>query len=115
MPTVIISSIICEVPQESDKDEIFLMFKSKKIWPKAQKFHKIDVDERAPINLKVQVKAKGVLKIELWEYDLTKKNDHLGTFHLKIGNEPGEFSEMLDPYSSEFSEVSYFLNWKLVL
>ncbi|MEQ9307661.1 MAG: hypothetical protein RJQ14_27365 [Marinoscillum sp.] len=114
MPTVILSSIICEVPQETDKDEIYLMFKGKKIWPRDHKFHKIDVDERAPIGLKVQVNAKGILKIELWEYDLTSRNDHLGTFHLSIGDKSGEYSEMLSPSNAEFAEVSYFLNWKLV-
>lgn len=113
MPTVILTSVICEVPQETDKDEIYLMFKGKKIWPKEKKFHKIDVDERAPIGLQVKVNAKGIIKIELWEYDLTSSNDHLGTFHLKVDGSTGEFTEMLNP-NEAFGEVSYFLNWKVV-
>lgn len=112
MPTVTISSIICELPQETDKDEIYLVFKGKKIWPRDQKYQKIDTDENLPINIKLKLNGKGWLKLELWEYDLTSKNDHLGTFHLKVDDSEGDFSEMLTNIDPN-SEVSYFLNWQL--
>jgi hypothetical protein len=51
MPFLKISSIVCEVPEESDKDEIYLMFRDKKIWPQNQKYFKIDVDEILSIDL----------------------------------------------------------------
>lgn len=112
MPTIYIKSIICEHPQETDMDEIYLIFKGKKVWPKDQKFMKIDVDDTLPVGMKMKVNGKGWLKLELWEYDFTSKNDHLGTFHLKIDDSSGEFTEMLSTDDPR-SPVSYFLNWEL--
>ena len=91
MPTVTISSIICELPQETDKDEIYLVFKGKKIWPRDQKYQKIDTDENLPINIKLKLNGKGWLKLELWEYDLTSKNDHLGHLSPQSGRLRGRF------------------------
>ncbi len=113
MPTILIHSIICEHPQETDMDEIYIIYKGKKVWPKDQKFMKIDVDDTLPIGMKMKVNGKGWLKLELWEYDLTSKNDHLGTFHLKIDDSSGHFSEMLSTPDPR-SPISYFLNWELV-
>lgn len=112
MPVIFINSIICEQPQETDKDEIYLVFKGKKVWPRDQKFFKIDVDDTLEVGMKMKINGKGWLKLELWEYDLTSKDDHLGTFHLKIDDSTGEFSEMLTNTDPK-SPVSYFLNWKI--
>lgn len=113
MPTVVLSSITCEHPQETDKDEIYLMIRNNKIWPKKQRYVKIDVDETVHLGLRFKLKGKGWFKIELWEFDLTSKNDHLGTFHLKVDHTSGEFTEMLSTPDPR-SPISYFLNWELI-
>ncbi|MFT6866977.1 MAG: Ca2+-dependent lipid-binding protein [Cyclobacteriaceae bacterium] len=114
MPFLKISSIVCEVPEESDKDEIYLMFRDKKIWPQNQKYFKIDVDEILSIDLKISISSPGNLKLELWEYDVTSKNDHLGTFQLDIQSlEAGKFTELLIRDEKGAKRASYYLNWEI--
>ena len=55
MPYLKIKSIVCEIAEEDDKDEIYLIHQEKKIWPKDKKFEKIDVDESLNIGLKVKI------------------------------------------------------------
>lgn len=109
-----LSSIVCETPEESDKDEIYLIFGGEKIWPLKHKFVKIDFDETLPIGLVMTVDNPGSLKVELWEYDLASKNDHLGTFHLDFKSlEPENFTELLIRDENEAQKASYFLNWEI--
>ncbi|MEQ9023410.1 MAG: hypothetical protein RLN82_11765 [Pseudomonadales bacterium] len=114
MPTLILSSIVCEIPEESDKDEIYLMLQGKKIWPQNKKYLKIDVDEMLPVGLKFNIKGPGIMKLELWEYDVTSKNDHLGTFHLDFKNlDSGNFTELLIRNEAGAEKASYYLNWEM--
>lgn len=109
-----INKIICEVPEETDKDEIYLMHRGQKIWPEHQKFVRIDVDEIQPIGLKVEIQKTGSLNLELWEYDLASKDDHLGTFHLDIDSlEPAEYTDLLIRNEQFAEHASYFLNWEI--
>lgn len=114
MPKLRLSSIICEIPEEDDKDEIYIKFRDKKIWPQKQKFVKVDVDESVLIGLSMPISKTGQLKLELWEYDLASKDDHLGTFHLHVESlEPGHFSELLIRDEQGAKRASYYLNWEI--
>jgi Ca2+-dependent lipid-binding protein len=54
------------------------------------------------------------LKLELWEYDVTSKNDHLGTFQLDIQSlEAGKFTELLIRDEKGAKRASYYLNWEI--
>jgi hypothetical protein len=110
MPTLTLTSILCEIPEETDKDEIYLKYKGKKIWPKDKKYYKIDVDEEADLNLEVNVGDEEWIEIELWEFDLMKRNDHLGTFHIQNNGAEEKFTEMLTQNESNEQDISYFLN-----
>lgn len=114
MPTLKVKSIVCEVAEENDKDEIFLKHKDKKIWPSDRKYLQIDVDEALSIGLKVKIEKPGVLHLELWDYDLSSKNDHLGDFQIEIKDLiPGEHTEFLIRNENSASRASYYLNWEL--
>ena len=45
MPKIKLTSIKCTVPDEIDKDEMFLKYKGEKIWPEDHKFFRVDVDD----------------------------------------------------------------------
>lgn len=114
MPYLTISSIVCEVPEESDKDEIFLIQKGRKIWPKDKRYLKIDVDETLPVGLKLKINKPGKLKLELWDFDLASKNDLLGVFELEITSlEAGGYTDLLLRNEPDAKKASYFLNWEI--
>jgi len=55
------------------------------------------------------------MAIELWEYDLTTKNDHLGDFHLEINSEePSTNTTILSRKEDEAEKASYMLNWQIL-
>lgn len=115
MPLIKLNSIMCECPEETDKDEIYLIYKGQKIWPSDKKFLKIDTDEELAIGLKTQVTKLGWMSIELWEYDLTTRNDHLGTFHLEIdSDEPSKNTAILTRNEAEANRAGYMLNWEVI-
>jgi len=114
MPYLKVNSITCEVAEESDKDEIYLIHKGKKVWPPNQKYLKIDVDEVLNIGLKVKIQKPGSLHLELWEYDLGSKDDHLGDFHLEVSKlEPGHHTELLIRNEKGAKQASYYMNWEV--
>jgi hypothetical protein len=113
MPLIKLSSIICQTPDESDKDEIYLKVKGKKIWPMDARYVKIDVDEQVNINLKFRA-SKGLWEIELWEYDLTSKNDHLGNFLIDVKDGKGSFTDMLTVNEDVTDHADYVLNWEIL-
>ena len=114
MPVLKLTSIVCEVPEESDKDEIYLKFNDKKIWPPKSKYLKIDVDETLNIGLSVKITKPGTLKLDLWEWDAASRNDHLGTFLLDIPNlEPASYTDLLIRNEKGAERASYYLNWEI--
>ncbi len=113
MPQVRIHAIICNVPDEEDKDEIFLKVNDHKIWPKKTKFMKIGVDEA--LDIKVGGTFKGEwLALELWDYDYTSRNDHLGTFHLDLKQDPGHYGDILTTNTEVTAHADYMLNWEIL-
>ncbi|GAB4236639.1 MAG: hypothetical protein Tsb0034_11360 [Ekhidna sp.] len=113
MPQVILHSIICNVPDEPDKDEIMLFFKGNKIWPKKTKYIKIGVDDKVDVNIKGTFN-EGWIEIELWDFDFTSRNDHLGTFHLDTTASTGHYGCMLSTNTEVSEHADYILNWEIL-
>lgn len=113
MPLLRLSSITCMVPDESDKDELYLVHEGVKIWPKKSKYHKIDVDESVKLNMVFKVTV-GWIAIEVWDYDFASKNNHLGTFHFKIVETPGKFTCTMTNNEEVSERASYLLNWEII-
>lgn len=112
MPILKLSSITCMVPDESDKDELYLKLNGRKIWPKKSKYHRIDTDETVKINMRFRV-TEGRIALEVWDYDLASKDDHLGTFFFAVKNKSGRYSELMTNNMEVSEHASYLLNWEI--
>ena len=111
MPKIRLNEIICNTPNEDNKDEVFLKYKGKKIWPTKSMFVKMGVDDAIQIGVAGKFPS-GWVEIELWDYDFARKNNHLGTFHLEVDGETGHMGTILST-NQEVSEVAdYTLNWQ---
>jgi hypothetical protein len=112
MSTLRLLNLQCILNDESDFDEIFLKVNGKKVWPEGSKYHSVDNDSITEIKLELEVKAGESVVIELWDYDLLSKNDHLGDFVMVMGNYSG------GPYQAQLrrkedrSSASYILHWQ---
>jgi len=113
MATIKLRNINCMVPDEIDKDEMFLKFKGKKIWPTDHKYFRIQSNEAADVQHTMDVQ-EGWVEIELWDYDLTSFNDLLGTFRLKVDDHPGSYSASLTRNEKKSHTASYLLNWEIL-
>ncbi len=114
MPRLSIKSIVCEVTEENDKDELYIKHKGKKIWPQDRKYLQMDVDESLEVGLHYQISKPGKLLLELWDFDLAKKNDHLGDFHIEVKSlEPSEFTEIMVRNEPAAKRASYYLIWEI--
>ena len=113
MDKIKLKSITCYQPSETDKDEIFLQFRGDKIWPGTSKFMRIDTDQTFDINLIIDA-ASVWMEIELWEYDYTSKNDHLGDFVFKSSNYAGEYTSDLKVTDEFIDKVKYSLLWEKI-
>lgn len=113
MTQIVIQAIICNVPDESDKDEIYIKHNDQKIWPQKSKFLKIGVDE--VLDIKVSQNHDGDwVELELWEYDYTSKNDHLGSFHLDLNQAPGHYGTILSNNMDVSEHADYMINWEII-
>lgn len=110
---ILLSTIKCTVPDEIDKDEMYLKYKGSKIWPEGQLYFRIDVDEIAKVNKTLEV-PEGWVEIELWDFDFTSRNDHLGTFRFKVDNQPGKYSCSMKINEKETEAASYLLFWEIL-
>ncbi|WP_436517658.1 hypothetical protein [Ekhidna sp. To15] len=113
MPQIKIHTIICNVPDESDKDEIFLKCNGQKIWPEKSRFLKIGVDEALDVNVNQNFDGDW-LELELWDFDYTSRNDHLGTFHLDLTQGTGHFGTILSNNADVSEEADYMINWEIL-
>jgi len=112
MPKIKIISVQCAVPDEVDKDEMYLKFKNKKVWPIGNLYFRMDTGDKVEVDLELDVDA-GWNEIELWDFDYMSLNDHLGTFKFMIDNTSGEFSTSMELFEKN-STASYILNWQVV-
>lgn len=113
MPTIRLISIKCTVPDEIDKDEMYLKYDGEKIWPHGSLYFRIDVDEVAEVDHTLDV-PEGWVEIELWDYDFVSRNDLLGTFKFKVDDTPGEYSTSLKRNEEETHVASYYLEWEIL-
>ena len=113
MPQVVLTSITCHKPSEKDKDEIFIKYKGKKIWPVKGKFNKIDTNQTIPITVEIKDPTIWV-ELELWEYDYLSKNDHLGYFNFKSQAYPGEYTAEMSATDKFEGLAAYTLNWQVI-
>ena len=112
MPKIKLNKVHCKLPDEIDKDEMYLKFKGEKIWPKGSIYYRVDTGDVAPVNLVLDVK-EGWNEIELWDFDFLSRNDFLGTFRFKVDNIPGEYTNTMK-LMEENSTASYRLEWEIL-
>jgi len=114
MPTLRLINLQCILNDESDLDEVYLKHDGEKVWPESSKYERIDNDSTVEVNTDLEVKADSTVTIELWDYDLLSRNDHLGDFTMKVDQFSG------GPYSAQLrrketkSSASYILNWQVI-
>ena len=114
MATLRLISLQCILNDESDLDEVYLKHNGKKVWPKDARYNKINNDSSLEVNTDLAVNTDEIVTLELWDYDLLSKNDHLGDFIMKVGQfEGGPYQAQLRRKDSS-SSASYILNWKVV-
>lgn len=112
MPKVLLKTVHCLVPDESDKDEMYLKYNGEKIWPKENKFNRLDAGEKVEINLEMEM-SEGWQEVELWDYDYISRNDLLGKFRFKVDRQIGEFNTSMTLLENG-SPASYVLDWEIL-
>ena len=102
----------CTLPDEIDKDEMYLKYQGRKIWPKGFIYYRVDTGEVAPVNVTLELED-GWHEIELWDFDYLSRNDFLGTFRFLVDDNPGEYTNsmtLVEPNST----ASYILDWEIM-
>ena len=112
MPKIFLRSVKCTVPDESDKDEMYLKMNGEKIWPPQGRYHRLDTGDEVEIGLKLDV-PEGWAAIELWDYDFISRNDLLGVFKFNVDNTQGEYSTSMEVLEKN-SPASYILEWEIL-
>ncbi|PIB34190.1 hypothetical protein BFP72_01465 [Reichenbachiella sp. 5M10] len=112
MPQIKISSVQCTLPDEIDKDEMYLKYEGKKVWPVGDRYFRIDTGDEVDIDMTLEV-AQGWVEVELWDFDYLSFNDHLGTFRFNVDAPKGEYSTSMELYE-EKSTASYIMKWEVL-
>lgn len=112
MPKIRLNRVHCTLPDEIDKDEMYLKFKGKKIWPIESTYYRVDTGDIAIINLTLDLE-EGWAEIELWDFDYLSNNDFLGTFGFKVDDTPGDYSNSMNLVEKN-STASYILDWEIL-
>jgi hypothetical protein len=113
MPRIRLNTIKCTVPDEIDKDEMYLKHNGKKFWPHGSLYFRVDVDDTVEIDEVMEV-DEGFVEIEVWDFDYTSTNDHLGTFRFKVDDSPGKYSTSMTINPKKTKTASYFLMWEIL-
>ncbi len=112
MQKIKLVSVQCMLPDEVDKDEMYLKFNGNKIWPEGHLYYRLDEGELAEVNLTLEVE-EGWVEIELWDYDYMSRNDLLGSFGFKVDDTPGKYTNSMKLLEKD-STASYFLKWEIL-
>ncbi len=114
MPTIQLNHLQCILNDEIDKDEVFLKYKGKKIWPDGI-YRSVDNEEKKEIGITFEHKdIKEPMVIELWDFDYLSLNDHLGTFTMKVDENAGGPYQTSMVLNEKRSTASYILNWEIL-
>lgn len=109
MPKIKIKALQCILNDEVDKDEVYLKYNGKKIWPLGM-YKQINSGEKLKVDKSFD-HSEGTIEIELWDFDYLSKNDHLGTFKMKPDGDRGTFTASMQLHRAD-STASYILEWE---
>lgn len=112
MAKIQLISVQCTTPDEIDKDEMYLKFGGKKIWPEGERYHQVDTGDVEKVDLELEV-SEGWNEVELWDYDFVSHNDLLGVFKFKVDDLPGKYSTSMKLLERN-STASYMLFWEIL-
>ena len=112
MPKIRIDAVQCTTPDEIDKDEMYLMQKGKKLWPKGDLYHRVDTGDMVQVGIDLDL-PEGWNEIELWDYDFVSYNDKLGLFKFQVDGNPGKYSTTMQVLEKK-STASYVLYWQIL-
>lgn len=115
MPKILITELQCIVNDEIDKDEVYLKYEGKKVWPKSKRYTSMDNGEKFPVEIEItHNQPDQPLVIELWDFDYLSPNDFLGYFSIRLGNDKtGRFSTSMT-LQEKGSTASYVLFWEII-
>ena len=112
MPKIKLSRIHCKLPDEIDKDEMYLKMNGEKIWPAGSIYYRVDTGDIVDLDVTLDVK-EGWTEIELWDFDYLSRNDFLGKFRFKVDSKIGKYTNTMT-LVEENSSASYLLEWEIV-
>lgn len=115
MAKILLTELQCIVNDEIDKDEVYLKYKGKKVWPKSKWYTSMDTGEKFPVEIEIEHSdPNSPLIIELWDFDYLSLNDFLGYFSINLGNDKsGRFSTSMT-LQEKGSTASYVLYWEII-
>lgn len=114
MPTIQLNHLQCILNDEIDKDEVFIKYNGKKIWPK-EIYRRVDNEERKDIGITFEhADINEPLVLQLWDFDYLSPNDHLGIFTMKVDDKAGGPYQTSMVLNDKRSTASYILNWEIL-
>ncbi len=107
-----LNRVHCKLPDEIDKDEMYLKYKGEKIWPKGSIYFRVDTGDVAPVNVTLELE-EGWHEIELWDFDYLSRNDFLGIFKFLVDDQAGVYSNTMALVEKN-STAAYVLDWEIL-
>ena len=105
----------CYLVEENEYDDVFLKYEDQKIWPIDKKQQPIMMDTTTELDIMIpDLSLFKQVEIELWDWDLLKPNDLLGTFSLIIEGSDGQYSTDMIQNKKKTNKAKYTLDWELI-
>jgi hypothetical protein len=96
---------------ESDGDELYITCGKEKVWPRNEKFFRMNHDKKVKVSHQLAIKDLGeILNFELWEYDNVFSQECLGIFQIKADETGGPFTTDL---KSKGAIAKYSITWSV--
>ena len=114
MSKIKLLNLHCTLNEEVDKDEVFLKYEGKKLWPSGP-YKKIGSGDKLAVNREFDHKTDHDMVVELWDFDFFSKNDLIGTFTVHIEEDDSAstyFTTMKLAHTD--STASYMLEWEII-